>query len=75
MQSIGLPEAILNSVTRIIFTFIWKKKHNNKKAFKKSQAENPHPGHQQRRAENDRHKNPPASPVPLVDTQTERKVQ
>ena len=35
MQSIGLPEAILNSINRIIFTFIWKKKHNNKKAFEK----------------------------------------
>ena len=46
MQSIGLPEAILNSINHVIFTFIWKKKLNNKKAFEKVKRKNPHPGHQ-----------------------------
>ena len=75
MQSIGLPEAILNSINRIVFTFSWKKETQQQESVRKSQAKNPHPGHQQRRAENDRHKNPPASSVPLEDTQTDRKIQ
>ena len=35
MQSIGIPEEALHKINRIIYTFIWKKKYNNKKAFEK----------------------------------------
>lgn len=35
MQSISLPETVLEEVNRIFFKFLWKKKYNNKKAFEK----------------------------------------
>jgi len=35
MQSVGLPEKTPNFINRKSYTFIWKKKHNNKKAFQK----------------------------------------
>ena len=35
MQSIGIPEKILNQINTILFRFLWKKKYNNKKAFEK----------------------------------------
>ena len=35
MQSIGLPGHILAEINRLFFSFIWKKKYTNKKAFEK----------------------------------------
>ncbi|WP_293688688.1 reverse transcriptase domain-containing protein, partial [Thiolapillus sp.] len=35
MQSIGLPERVLSSINHTLYTFIWKKKNSNKKAFEK----------------------------------------
>ena len=35
MQAIGLSEKVLNNINHIIFTFIWKRKNSNKKAFEK----------------------------------------
>ena len=35
MQSIGIPEDILTTINRELYTFVWKKKYNNKKAFEK----------------------------------------
>ena len=35
MQSIGLPDNILHNINRALYSFLWKKKHNNKKAFEK----------------------------------------
>ena len=35
MQSIGIPDNILTKLNRELFTFIWKKKYNTKKAFEK----------------------------------------
>ena len=35
MQAVGLPEDILTEINRILFTFIWKKRYSNKKAFEK----------------------------------------
>ena len=35
MQSIGLPEHVLHTINRLLYTFIWKKKTSNKKAFEK----------------------------------------
>ena len=35
MQSIGLPDHVLIEINRIMFSFIWKKKYSNQKAFEK----------------------------------------
>ena len=35
MQSVGLPETVLNKVNTILYKFIWQKVHSNKKAFEK----------------------------------------
>ena len=35
MQSIGLPDHVLTDINRILFSFIWKKKTSNRKAFEK----------------------------------------
>ena len=35
IQSISLPDEIINKINRKIFTFIWKKRASNKKAFEK----------------------------------------
>lgn len=35
MQSVGLPEKTPNIINRKLYTFIWKKKYDNKKAFEK----------------------------------------
>lgn len=35
MQSVGLPEKTLNIINRKLYTFIWKRKYDNKKAFQK----------------------------------------
>ena len=35
LQSIGLPERVLSSINHTLYTFIWKKKNSNKKAFEK----------------------------------------
>ena len=36
MQSVGLPERVLNSINHTLYTFIWKKKTSNKQPSKKS---------------------------------------
>lgn len=35
MQAVGLPEDTLNEINRTLFSFLWKKKYSNKKAFEK----------------------------------------
>ena len=35
MQAIGLPEDILNKVNTMLYTFLWQRKHSNKKAYEK----------------------------------------
>ncbi len=35
MQSIGLPEHVLNTLNTKLFSFIWKKKHSNRRAIEK----------------------------------------
>ena len=35
MQSIDLPERVLSSINHTLYTFLWKKKNSNKKAFLK----------------------------------------
>jgi hypothetical protein len=35
MQSIGLPQAVLTRIHRILYKFIWQRKHSNRKAFEK----------------------------------------
>ena len=35
MQSVGLPDNIQHNINRALYSFLWKKKYNNKKAFEK----------------------------------------
>ena len=35
MQSIGLPQAVLDKINSILYKFIWQRKHSNRKAFEK----------------------------------------
>ena len=41
MQSIGLPETILNKVYIILYNFLWQRKYSNRKAFEKIKRKNP----------------------------------
>ena len=35
MQSVGLPNSVLTKINRIFFSFLWKRKYTNRKAFEK----------------------------------------
>ena len=35
MQSVGIPDIVLNKINTMLYKFIWQRKHSNKKAFEK----------------------------------------
>ena len=35
MRSIGLSQVVLNKINSILYKFLWKRKHSNKRAFEK----------------------------------------
>jgi exonuclease III len=35
MQSIGMPSIVLNQINRLLYKFLWQRKHSNKRAFEK----------------------------------------